>query len=307
MHHAPIARLLPVAPSVRSLLSYSGTDRVGDLDQRPLSAPDVVAPRAALPLLLSIPHSGRAYPGWLVRESLSGLASLAALEDPLVDRLAWRAIGRGIGAVIARTPRAAIDCNRAPDEIDPAVVTGTAEPTSARARAGLGIVPGRTAAAGHLWRRSITPAELQRRIALAHAPYHAAITRALDRLAIAHGAAILLDCHSMPHRRGQAELVIGNRHGTTASDTVTAAAARIARAAGWTVALNTPYAGGHIVERHGDPRAGIHALQLEIDRVAYLGPDARTPGPGFDRAARLLEALATGLADQLAPPAIAAE
>ncbi len=277
------------------------------LDHRPLPAPDVIAPRSPLPLLLSIPHSGRTYPGWLVRDSAAGVASLAELEDPLIDRLAWRAVGLGIGAVIARTPRAAIDCNRAPDEIDPAVVAGAPDPTSLRARAGLGIVPGRTAASGHLWRRPIAADELERRIAVAHAPYHLAIQRGLDRIAIAFGGAILLDCHSMPYRAGQAELVIGNRHGTSASATITDAAARIARAAGWSVALNTPYAGGHIVDRHGEPAANIHALQLEIDRAAYLAPDRRTPGPGFDRAARLIEALALGLVDRIALPALAAE
>ena len=277
------------------------------LDHRSLPAPDILPPRSKLPLLLSIPHSGRAYPGWLVRDSASGLGALAALEDPLVDRLAWRAFGLGVGAVIARTPRAAIDCNRAPDEIDPEVVAGAPEPSSARARAGLGIVPGRTAAHGYLWRRPITAAELDRRIALAHAPYHAAIQRALDRLAIAHGGAILLDCHSMPHRLGQAELVIGDRHGTSAGQAISNRAACIARAAGWSVALNQPYAGGHVVHRHGDPAANIHALQLEIDRAVYLAPDGRTPGPGFDRAARLLEALTLGLAGQIAVPALAAE
>lgn len=260
-----------------------------------------------MPLLLSIPHSGRAYPDWLARDSVGGVASLETLEDPVVDRLAWRALALGVGAVIARSPRAAIDCNRAPDEVDPAVVEGAGDAVSPRARAGLGIIPGRTAAAGHLWRRPIDRAELDRRIALVHAPYHHAIERALDRLAIAYGGAILLDCHSMPHRRGQAELVIGNRHGTSAGAHVTDAAARLARAAGWSVALNLPYAGGHIVQRHGDPAANIHALQLEFDRASYLGPDARTPGPGFDRAARLLETLTLGLAGHLAVPALAAE
>ena len=54
----------------------------------------------------------------------AGRASLTTLEDPLVDRLVWRALQRGCGAVIARTPRAAIDCNRAEDEVDPSVVDG---------------------------------------------------------------------------------------------------------------------------------------------------------------------------------------
>ena len=277
------------------------------MTQRPLALPDIVPPRAALPVMLSIPHSGRAYPGWLVRESVGGVAALESLEDPLVDRLAWRALAAGVGAVIARAPRAAIDCNRAPDEIDPAVVAGAPEPASARAKAGLGIIPGRTARHGHLWRRPITPHELDRRINLAHAPYHAAIERGLDRLAIAYGGALLLDCHSMPPRRGQAELVIGDRHGTSAARALTDTAARIARAHGWAVALNLPYAGGHVIERHGRPGDNIHALQLEIDRSCYLGPDGRTPGPGFDRAARLLEQLTLGLADLIELQAIAAE
>ena len=262
-----------------------------------------------MPLLLSIAHSGRAYPGWLVRDSVGGMAALEALEDPLVDRLAWRALATGVGAVIARAPRAAIDCNRAPDEIDPDVVSGSPQPAaSARARAGLGIIPGRTARHGHLWTRLVARADLDSRIMLAHAPFHDAIERGLDRLAIANGSALLLDCHSMPPRRGQAELVIGDRHGTSAARAITEAAARIARAQGWTVALNAPYAGGHIVERHGRPAQHIHALQLEIDRACYLEGDGRTPRPGFDRAARLLEQLVLGLAMIIEPSsAIAAE
>ena len=277
------------------------------MDQHALPAPDIIAPRRPLPLLLSIPHSGCAYPSWLVRESAGGIAALETLEDPLVDRLAWRALASGVGGVIARTPRAASDCNRSPDEIDPAVVTGATPSSSPRAIAGLGIVPGRTARHGHLWRRRIARAELDRRIALVHAPYHAAIERGLDRLAIVYGGALLLDCHSMPPRHGQAELVIGDRHGTSATRALTDAAARIARSRGWSVALNVPYAGGYIVERHGRPAAGIQAIQLEIDRNCYLGPEGRAPGPGFDRAAQLLEHLVYGLAEMLELTAVAAE
>ena len=277
------------------------------MDPRPLPAPQTVPPRGQLPVLLSIPHSGRAYPPWLVREAAGGVAALESLEDPLVDRLAWRALAAGVGAVIARAPRAAIDCNRAPDETDPAVVLDTPGPGSPRARAGLGVVPGRTANHGFLWRGPISRAELGERIAAAHAPFHAAVERGLDRLAIAHGGALLLDCHSMPSRRGQAELVIGDRHGTSAAPALTAAAARIARGQGWVVALNVPYAGGHIAERHGRPADNIHALQLEIDRGCYLAADRRTPGPGFDSAARLIEQLALGLAGLIELPAMAAE
>jgi N-formylglutamate amidohydrolase len=279
------------------------------LERTPLPAPVVIEHRSNLPVLLSIPHSGRTYPDWLVSSAASGLRSLVGLEDPLVDRLAWRAIASGHGAVIATAARAAIDCNRAPDEIDPSLIAGAASSIpSRRAAAGLGIIPARTAGHGDLWRARIDVSELERRLGEAHRPFHDALQKGLDLVLAAHGTALLLDCHSMPPRRGQAELVIGNRYGSSAAQWVADEAARIARSIGWTVALNEPYAGGHVVERHGDPANGVHALQLEIDRRCYCGPDLRTPGPGFDRATRLIAELASRLGEILArPQAVAAE
>ena len=279
------------------------------MDRSPLPPPIIHAPRAAVPVLLSVPHSGREYPQWLLANAAGGRAAMESLEDPLVDRLAWRALARGIGAVIARAPRAAIDCNRSADEIDPAVIADAGGGAiGVRARGGLGIVPSRSAPHGRLWRRPIDQAELGRRIAEAHAPFHDAVASALDRLAGQYGAALLIDCHSMPSRSGQAEIVLGDRHGGSAAPWLADQAARIARSSGWSVRLNDPYAGGYVVERHGRPNRGVHALQLEIDRACYLARDRRSPGPGFDRTARLIEQLAFGLAEALAPPAaIAAE
>lgn len=279
------------------------------MERSPLPPPIVHEPRAAVPVLLSVPHSGREYPRWLVANAAGGRAALECLEDPLVDRLVWRAVSRGIGAVVARTPRAAIDCNRAADEIDPAVIVGAgADPVGARAKGGLGIVPSRSGQHGRLWRQPIDQAELERRIAEAHDSFHSAISEQLDRLVARHGQALLLDCHSMPRRNDQAQIVLGDRHGGSAASWVTAEAARICRAANWTAALNDPYAGGHVVERHGRPERGVHALQVEVDRSCYLSRDGRSPGPGFDRAARLFERLALGLGVALgSPDAIAAE
>lgn len=279
------------------------------MERSPLPPPLVHEPRAALPVLLSVPHSGREYPQWLVANAARGRPALEALEDPLVDRLAWRAVSRGIGAVIARAPRAAIDCNRAADEIDPeAIADAGCEAVGARAKGGLGIIPSRSAPHGRLWRRPVSREELDRRLAEAHASFHDAIADRLDRLLATHGRALLVDCHSMPHRRGQAEIILGDRHGGSAALWLTAEAGRIARADGWSVAFNEPYAGGHVVERHGRPERAAHALQVEIDRSCYLGPDRRSPGPGFDRAARLIESLAFGLGAALcAEDALAAE
>jgi len=266
-----------------------------------LPSPIIHQPHGQLPVLLSVPHSGRDYPDWLVAMSTAGKAALTTLEDPFVDRLVWRALQRGCGAVVARTPRAAIDCNRAEDEVDPAVVDGARRGrVSARARGGLGIVPARTQQHGYLWRRAITPRQLDERVGQAHRPYHEAIEAQLALLVDRFGCALLLDCHSMPPPAdGVPPVVFGDCRGRTADPWVSADAIAIARRSGFDAALNDPFAGGHVIERHGRPQAGVHALQLEIDRRCYLDARLQRPGPGFDRTAALIEALAVELGQAL--------
>jgi len=260
-------------------------------------SPIIHSPRGSLPVLLSVPHSGRNYDSAIVANATHGLASLHPLEDPLVDRLAWRAISAGHGGVVQPVPRAIIDCNRDEGELDPAAIAGIGPaPIGPRARHGLGLVPSRTHRHGALWRRPIDRTELTRRIEQVHRPYHQALADSLESLKLRCGDALLLDCHSMPSRRQvQANIVIGDRHGKSAAAWIRDQALDMVRTAGFTASLNDPYAGGSIITRHGRPRDGIHALQLEIDRGLYLDRDGRTAKPGFDRIALLIETLATGL------------
>ena len=267
----------------------------------PLLPPIVHAPRGHLPVLLSVPHSGRDYPEWLVDMAPGGKPVLASLEDPLVDRLVWRAVGRGAGAVIARAPRAAIDCNRGEDEVDPSVVEGARRSRiTARARGGLGIVPARTQQHGYLWNRSITSAQLGERLDQAHRPYHAALDEQISLLLDRFGCALLLDCHSMPPPGdGVAPIIIGDRRGRTAEPWLSQQALNIALRCGFEAGLNDPFAGGHVIERHARPAREVHALQIEIDRRCYLDAQLRAPGPGFDEAAALIEAMAVELGEAL--------
>jgi len=246
-------------------------------------------------VLLSVPHAGREYPSWLLVLAGKGEGSLRALEDPLVDRLVWRALGRGAGAVIAVAPRAAVDCNRAEDEVDPALVQPPAGTrATARARGGLGVVPSRTAAHGTLWTRPLSRAELERRLAEAHRPYHRALEEQLGLVADRFGCALLLDCHSMPGSKGTPQIVFGDRHGRSAAPWVMAEALAIAADAGFSASANDPFAGGHVLDRHGSPAEGVHALQIEVDRRCYLAGDG-SPGPGFDEIAAFVERLAVTL------------
>lgn len=256
-------------------------------------------------MLLSVPHAGRDYPDWLVELSVHGRPSLETLEDPLVDRLVWRALGKGVGAVIARAPRAAVDCNRAEDDTDPASFSGHRPGTaSARARGGLGIVPSRTSAHGKLWRRAITWGELERRLEEAYRPYHRALEKQLELLLDRHGCALLLDCHSMPPSRAR-PVVFGDRYGRSAAPWLTSKAIAVAARCGFSAASNDPFAGGHILDRHGRPHAGVHALQIELDRRCYLTPSGQ-PSDGLDTVAAFLETLACELGRTLLDRRLAA-
>ncbi len=267
----------------------------------PLASPVIHEPRGALPVLLSVPHSGREYPDWLIDSAAGGRRALSSLEDPLVDRLVWRALKHGCGAVIARAPRAAIDCNRAEDDIDPSVVDGVRRArVTARARGGLGIIPSRTQQHGYLWRRPVTPLELAARLDQAHRPYHDAIDQQISLLLDRFGCALLIDCHSMPPpARGVAPIVFGDCRGRAADGWISRSAMAIAASCGFEADLNDPFSGGHVIDRHGSPSRNVQALQLEIDRRFYLDEDLKEPGAGFDRAAALIEILAIELGEAM--------
>jgi N-formylglutamate amidohydrolase len=269
----------------------------------------------ASPVVLSVPHAGRAYSADLLRASRLPRDKLETLEDRLVDRLVWRAVAGGATALVAQSPRAEIDLNRDEREIDPATVApplpASSLMQSARTRGGLGLIPSRITGAGAIWLQRLSGAELSRRILDIHRPYHAALARMLDEARKRFGVAILLDCHSMPPRSvsNGAGVILGDRHGTSIAPDFIEAASAACRAAGFKVARNVPYAGGYVTARHGRPELGIHALQLELDRSLYLDSSLREAGPGFDAAARMIAGVSAALAEKaLDPPqAIAAE
>lgn len=266
----------------------------------------------ASPIVLSAPHAGREYPLQLRAALRVPLVALRPLEDRHVDALALAA-RQDETLFVAERARAWIDLNRAEHERDPKLDDGARrmpQPQSAKLRSGLGLVPRRVGSSGDIWQRRLSCEEVTARIRDDHRPYHAALGAALAAAKARFGVAVLLDVHSMPplgNPCSAPRIVLGDRFGRSASARFLARLEGVARAHGLASAVNAPYSGGHILERHGDPRGGIHAIQVEFDRTLYLDERLDAPGPGLAHAVRTLRAMIDALEDEALPGAIAAE
>jgi N-formylglutamate amidohydrolase len=253
------------------------------------------------PVVLSVPHAGREYPLAMRAALRVPVEALLPLEDRHVDALAIAAHGRET-MLVQRVARAGIDLNRAENERDPQIDGGADRRAlglpSAKLRGGLGLIPRRIASAGEIWRRKLDGEEVMARIAGDHRPYHAELETALERTRGVFGVAVLLDLHSMPSLPGGTEIVLGDRFGRSSAAAFVSRLEAEVFAAGLRCAVNTPYAGGHILDRHGAPARGIHAVQVEFDRALYLDAAREAPGAGLAPMARLLRRMIDALADE---------
>lgn len=239
-------------------------------------------------LLFSAPHAGRFYPPELLDRAKVSVARLRRLEDPLTDILISRATAAGVTGIAGAYARAWIDLNRRETEVDARQITppppAHSDHRSPRVSAGFGLIPRTTGDGRHIYDRLLPLEAVATRIREVHRPYHARIAALLAEKKACHGIALLCDMHSMPPLpAGQAsDVVIGDRHGQTCAAWLTAAVQEWLTGKGLRVTRNLPYAGGHGVERHGNPANGIHAMQLEFDRRLYLNDDGLTPNAEAD-------------------------
>lgn len=262
-----------------------------------------------IPVLLAVPHAGRSYPPALLDRMRDPSSVGVRLEDRYADLLARHvAQETGAGLVIAHAPRAMIDLNRAPSEMDwDMLADGTSSVLRAgrRARGGLGLVPRRLPGTGEIWKGRITQAELDARIERVHSPYHEALTEEFALLCDRWGCALLMDLHSMPPlsvgpgTRGTPEFVIGDRFGNSCAGALSAAAFDHFSSYGRPAAHNRPYAGGYVLDRHTRPSRGFHGMQLEVCRSTYLDDRLREAGPAFEEIAETLSGLVRRLAEEL--------
>jgi N-formylglutamate deformylase len=287
------------------MLPLADTDRA-QIDRH---VPGVLLSRGplgpALPLVFDSPHSGRVYP-----EDFGHAVPVALLrraEDAFVDELIESVPSHGAALLTALFPRAYIDPNRHEHEIDLAML---ADPwphpivASEKADMGLGLVRRLIKGTIDIYDRPLMVAEVLARIEGFHRPYVMELARLLDSAHGTHGTAWHVNCHSMRsagRRRGQsiprADIVLGDRDGTSCDADFTAFVAMVARDLGYRVALNDPFKGAELVTRFGRPGEARHSLQIEINRALYMDEDRIEKRPDFPDFKQDMDRLIGAIAD----------
>lgn len=279
--------------------------------------------RCTTGVVFASPHSGRMYPASFLRRSVLDERAIRSSEDAFVDRLLEVVPDFGAPLLTAIAPRAFVDLNRAPDELDPAVIEGvTIGAHNPRINSGLGVVPRVVAGGKAIYRGKMARHEAEARIDTWWHPYHAQLAELMAAARREFSQAILIDMHSMPHealdsiaaigaRSGlrRPEVVVGDRYGTSASEEIVSGIQAAFEAVGLRVVRNTPFAGAYIVQTYGRPQAGHHAVQVEIDRSLYMNEREIRPNGNFQGFRQTLAGVLreiTGLG-RSAPPALAAE
>jgi len=272
---------------------------------------DLTEPTALrAPLMFNSPHSGRSYPKAFLKAAQLDAMTLRRSEDAFVDGLISGVAASGTPVLAARFPRAYLDVNREPYELDPRMFEGRlpsfANTRSLRVAGGLGTIARVVGESHEIYAGRLSVEEGLRRIEELYKPYHKTLRRVLNRIHREFGAVILVDCHSMPssiltrEERPRADIVLGDRYGTSCAPGIIDCADTTLRKSGYAIMRNKPYAGGYITEHYGNPAAGFHVIQIEINRALYMDERRFSTLPAFER----LAADMVGLRDALAalPP-----
>jgi N-formylglutamate amidohydrolase len=244
------------------------------------------------PFVYNSPHSGSHYPDRFLAMTRLDRTSIRRSEDCYVDELFAGVGSLGAPLLSANFPRAYLDVNREPWELDPRMFLETLPPfanaRSARVAGGLGTIPRIVGEGQDIYAGKLPVAEAIARVELLYKPYHQRLRALLMQAHARFGRAVLIDCHSMPAsiRVGETGLrpdfIVGDRFGAAAASGLSEQAISILTGMGYTVAHNKPYAGGFITEHYGRPGRGLHAIQIEINRGIYMNERTYQKTAGFD-------------------------
>lgn len=241
---------------------------------------------APIALVLDSPHSGRHYPADFGFSC--DFARLRRAEDTDVDDLFGDAPALGATLICAGFPRSYLDPNRRVEDIDVSILDGRwphAVDHSPKTRAGIGLIWRVLDDNSPIYSRKLSVAEVEARISRCHTPYWLAVTDAIEAAHRRFGRVFHLNCHSMPAVAGPlswvaqgtafADVVLGDRDGSTCAHEFRAAAAEAFQAEGLRVAINDPFKGVELVKRFGRPTEQRHSMQIELNRKLYMNEATR--------------------------------
>ncbi|MDX1780399.1 MAG: N-formylglutamate amidohydrolase [Thalassovita sp.] len=265
----------------------------------PKAAFEIIHPeKRTTSVVFASPHSGRDYPASFLRGTILDQHMIRSSEDAFVDQLFDCAPSCGAPFLLAGAPRAYIDLNRSAEELDPALIEDVSGGgRNPRIASGLGVVPRVVANGRPIYNGKISLSEAQKRINSYWVPYHQALQKLLDDSHARFGAAILIDCHSMPHealdnivRSGapRPDIVLGDRFGASAAAEIVDQIETAFMKAGLRVSRNTPFAGAYTAQHYGRPSRRQHTVQIEIDRSLYMNEQMIRPNNNFNTFRSLL-------------------
>jgi len=262
-----------------------------------------------VPFVFNSPHSGRVYPEAFLSDSQLDEHTIRRSEDYYVDELFAAATALGAPLLAAHFPRAFVDVNREPYELDPRMFDGKVpayiNSSSLRVAGGLGTIPRLVAENMEIYSRRLPIKEAMARIEALYRPYHDGLRRLLVQTHSRFGYGVLVDCHSMPASaqsgsRHRPDFVIGDRYGTSAPEALSQLAISLLQDMGYVVSRNKPYAGGFITGHYGRPGRGLHAIQIEINRGLYVNERTLDRTAGFDALRRDITQFMARLTEQFA-------
>lgn len=262
----------------------------------PLHPPiEVIEPgHCSAPVVFASPHSGNVYPASFLAAAQLDPMTLRRSEDAFIDELFTSAPALGMPLIRARFPRAYVDVNREPWELDPAMFADRlpeyVNRASARAHAGLGTIARIVATGREIYAGKLHFAEAKHRVETLYMPYHDRLESLLRGMRERWSGAIVVDCHSMPSIGGTGDrdagrrrfdFVLGDCHGQSCARGLMERVEAVLTELGYSVARNDPYAGGFTTRHYGRPQDGRHALQIEINRGLYMDEKRIQPRPYF--------------------------
>ncbi len=268
----------------------------------------------ATTLVLDSPHSGTVMPPDF--GSVLPPLALREGEDCFIDELYLPATARGVPLLAALFPRTYLDANRHAGDVDLDLMDAPwphEYRPSGKAAIGKALV-WRTLDDGRpLYDRRLGVAEVKARIEGCHRPYHAALRALLDAAHARFGVVHHINCHSMNAVSGlmgeggagiaRADIVLGDRDGTTCASEFTFFVRDFLAACGYGVKVNDPFKGVELVRAYADPAAGRHSLQLEVNKRLYLQDGTLRKSAGFAHLQSHLMALVDAIVERFTPRA----